>query len=95
MKALYESAKGFVHAAEDDFGITVLEAQAAGCPVIAYRGGGALETVLDGKTGVLFDEQTVESLAEAVENFDRIGSFSTELMSEHAAKFSKTRFLVL
>jgi len=59
-------AKGFVYMAIEDFGIAMVEAQAAGCPVIAYRKGGAAEIVWDGETGLLFEEQTAESMIEAV-----------------------------
>src|SRR6185437_10805102 len=66
-------AKAFVFAAEEDFGISVVEAQACGTPVIAYGKGGALETVRDlpdaRPTGIFFGEQTVESIVAAVENF--------------------------
>jgi glycosyltransferase involved in cell wall biosynthesis len=68
-------AKAFVFAAEEDFGISVVEAQACGTPVIAYGKGGALETVLDGSharpTGLFFDEQTTASIIDAVEGFER------------------------
>jgi glycosyltransferase involved in cell wall biosynthesis len=88
-------ARGFVCATEEDFGIAVVEAQAAGCPVIAYRAGGALETVLDGKTGIFFNEQTVESLAEAIRRFEKIHStnFIPADLLGHARKFSKEHFL--
>ena len=68
-------AKAFVFAAEEDFGISVVEAQACGTPVIAYGKGGALETVLDGSnarpTGLFFDAQTTASIIDAVEGFER------------------------
>lgn len=88
-------ARGFVCAAEEDFGIAVVEAQAAGCPVIAYRAGGALETVLDGETGIFFDEQTVESLADAAQRFERIPStnFIPANLVRHARKFNREYFL--
>ena len=67
-------AKAFVFAAEEDFGISVVEAQACGTPVIAYGKGGALETVLDGSharpTGLFFDAQTTASIIDAVEGFE-------------------------
>lgn len=67
-------AKAFVFAAEEDFGISVVEAQACGTPVIAYGKGGALETVLDGSdprpTGLFFDEQSTGAIIEAVEDFE-------------------------
>ncbi|NJN85069.1 MAG: glycosyltransferase family 4 protein [Leptolyngbyaceae cyanobacterium SL_7_1] len=65
-----QRCKAFVYAAAEDFGIAAVEAQAAGAPVIAYGRGGVTETVISGKTGVLFEEQTVESLMEAVQQFE-------------------------
>jgi glycosyltransferase involved in cell wall biosynthesis len=67
-----ENARAFVFAAEEDFGIVPVEAQACGTPVIAYGRGGVQETVLPGTTGVLFPRQTVEHLKEAVDEFERI-----------------------
>ena len=76
---------------EEDFGMTALEAGASGKPVIAFAGGGALETVVDGKTGTFFKESTVESLQHAVRTFcpER---FSPPLLRAHARLWSKTRF---
>ena len=90
---LLNSARGFVCAAEEDFGIAMVEAQAAGCPVIAYRGGGALETVVEGRTGLFFNEQSAESLIEAVGRFqDSYHCFHTDVLVGHAQRFSKARF---
>jgi glycosyltransferase involved in cell wall biosynthesis len=90
---LLGNARGFVCAAEEDFGIAIVEAQAAGCPVIAYRGGGALETVIEGETGLFFAEQSAGSLIEAVGRFqDLHHCFRTEVMTDNAQNFSKTRF---
>ncbi|MEK6221786.1 MAG: glycosyltransferase family 4 protein [Chloroflexota bacterium] len=86
-------AKAFVFAAEEDFGITPVEAQAAGCPVIAYGKGGALETVIDGETGMFFKEQTPDSLAMAVEEFEKTGKkFEVKKLRYNADRFSKERF---
>ena len=86
-------ARGFVCAAEEDFGIAIVEAQAAGCPVIAYKGGGALETVIDGVTGLLFPEQSAGSLIEAVQGFeDAAHGFRRNDMLDNAQRFSKARF---
>jgi glycosyltransferase involved in cell wall biosynthesis len=86
-------ARGFVCAAEEDFGIAIVEAQAAGCPVIAYRGGGALETVIDGITGVLFPEQSAQSLVEAIQKFGDVShNFRSRDLLDNAQRFSKTRF---
>jgi glycosyltransferase involved in cell wall biosynthesis len=67
---LMGAAKAFVYAAEEDFGIAPVEAQAAGCPVIAYGHGGLIETVVEGQTGLFFNEQTEEALIEAVRRFE-------------------------
>jgi glycosyltransferase involved in cell wall biosynthesis len=69
---LYAGAAAVVFPQEEDFGIVPLEAMASGRPVIAYRGGGALETVIDRITGVFFDETTEESLAAAVDRASRL-----------------------
>ena len=76
---------------EEDFGLVAVEAMAAGSPVIAWRGGGALETVQDGKTGMFFEEQTVESLEKALQKFNN-NDFSTEYIKEHARNFDTTIF---
>jgi glycosyltransferase involved in cell wall biosynthesis len=87
-------ARAFVCAAEEDFGIAIVEAQAAGCPVIAYGSGGALETVIENKTGVFFREQTVESITEAIQAFERlVPSFNTDDLISNARLFHKRRFL--
>ncbi len=66
----YSRCRAFVMPQEEDFGIAPLEAQACGRPVIAYKAGGALETVVDGVTGIFFGEQTPEALIEALEHFN-------------------------
>lgn len=92
---LYSGAKAFLATARDeDFGMTVVEAQLCGTPVIAYRGGGYLETVVEGKTGVFFDEYSVEGLKKAVERFMIYDlRFTASAIRQHAAKFSKERFV--
>lgn len=70
MKSYLKKAKAFVFAAEEDFGILPVEAQACGTPVIAYGKGGCLETVKEGVTGLFFAEQTAQSISESVKNFD-------------------------
>lgn len=84
-------AKGFIFAAEEDFGISVVEAQAAGTAVIAFGKGATLETVIDQKTGVFFLEQTVESLLRAINKFETI-DFDPEFIRQMAERFSKDRF---
>ncbi len=93
-----QRAKAFVFAAEEDFGITPVEAQACGTPVIAYGKGGALETVIEDdditkRTGFFYYQQTVDSIIHAVELFekDEIG-FSPETCRKHAESFSPEQF---
>jgi glycosyltransferase involved in cell wall biosynthesis len=88
-----ERCKAFIFPAEEDFGITVVEAQAAGAPVVAYGKGGSAETVLQGKTGLLFPQQSVSSLMEAVYAFkDNQANFYPEMIRSHAENFSEQRF---
>jgi glycosyltransferase involved in cell wall biosynthesis len=75
----------------EDFGIVPVEAQAAGRPVIAYTAGGALETVVDGVTGLFFQEQSPAALGETVEQFERT-VFDKQLIREHARQFDAARF---
>jgi glycosyltransferase involved in cell wall biosynthesis len=89
---LYKGAKAFLALSEDeDFGITLVESMLAGTPVIAFRGGGYLESVVEGKTGLFFDESTVESLSKAIEKFEGM-KFSEQDCINQAEKFSKERF---
>nr|WP_279158070.1 glycosyltransferase family 4 protein [Pseudomonas corrugata] len=83
-----QRAKAFVFAAEEDFGIIPVEAQACGTPVIAYGKGGALETVLDGKTGVFFLEQTEESIQNAVRRFEDNFVLDPLTIRTHAENFA-------
>ncbi len=84
-----ENARAFVFAAEEDFGIVPVEAQACGTPVIAYGRGGVQETVLPGTTGVLFPRQTVETLKEAVDEFERIrGGLDPAAIRAQAERFA-------
>ncbi len=87
----YRRARALVFPGEEDFGIVPVEAQACGCPVIAYGGGGALETVVEGRTGLFFQEFTAESLQSAVERFERI-DWDPKAARENALVFSKKRF---
>lgn len=88
---LFARAKAFVFPGYEDFGITPVQAQAAGRPVIAYKAGGALDTVIHGKTGILFEEQTVESLMEVLQNFDAT-AFSTADCRANALRFDADVF---
>ncbi len=92
-----QRAKGFLFAAEEDFGIAPLEAQACGTPVIAYGKGGALETIRghdgDGQTGVFFLEQTPEAIVAAVEHLDRrLPHITPAACRENVQRFSIARF---
>jgi glycosyltransferase involved in cell wall biosynthesis len=90
---LLGKARAFVSAAEEDFGIAIVEAQAAGCPVIAYGQGGALETVIPGVTGLHFADQTVDGLIAAVQEFERRQSiFQVHEIVQNAQKYRKERF---
>jgi glycosyltransferase involved in cell wall biosynthesis len=91
LKSHFETASAFVFPGIEDFGITPVEAQAAGCPVIAFRAGGALETVLEDRTGMFFDEQNAECLASAVEKTKR-QSFDPLVCAANASSFSKDIF---
>lgn len=91
---LLEQARGFICVAEEDFGIAIVEAQAAGCPVLVYKGGGALETVIEAETGLFFEAQSAGSLSEALRRFqDSAHCFHIDSMVENALRFSKARFL--
>lgn len=93
---LYAGARAFLALATDeDFGMTPVEAMLAGTPVIAYEGGGYLETVVDGKTGVFFSPATGVSLTMAINNFEVLeakGAFNPAYIKKHAKKFGKERF---
>ncbi len=87
-------ARAYICAGNEDFGIAVVEAQAAGCPVIAYRAGGALETVVEDQSGIFFNEPTADSLAEAVLRFERCRQmFCPDQISSGVQRFNKRRFL--
>lgn len=84
-------AKAFLFAAEEDFGIAPVEAQATGTPVIALGKGGSLETIIEGKTGVFFHEPTVPSLLAAIQRFETL-SWDPVAIRKHATSFSRARF---
>lgn len=85
------SAKAFIHIGVEDFGIAPIEAQSCGTPVIAFKAGGILETVLDGKTGLFFEEQTKESLLKAIQTFE-LKTWDSKAIHLHAQTFSESRF---
>ena len=88
---LFADSIAYIHPQEEDFGITPVESMAAGRPVIAYRKGGATETVIDHVTGVFFDHQEWESLADAVMHFDE-KKFDSIAIRKHAQQYSLERF---
>lgn len=92
VQELYANARAFIFSAEEDFGITPVEAMAAGLPVICYGKAGATETVIDGETGIYHGEQTVESLIEAIEGFEQT-EFDSARIENRAKEFSEERFL--
>jgi glycosyltransferase involved in cell wall biosynthesis len=91
LKELYARCRGYVFPGEEDFGIAPLEANASGRPVIAYAGGGALDTVIDGRNGVLFTEQTVEGLMDAVRRAEET-AWDAEVLRSHAQRFDRSVF---
>jgi glycosyltransferase involved in cell wall biosynthesis len=89
---LYAGARAFIFPGQEDFGIAPLEAQAAGRPVIAFAGGGSLETVIAGETGEFFGEQTVESLKTVLERFDP-AAYDPAACRRNAERFREERFV--
>lgn len=92
LRGIYSHAKALIFPGMEDFGIVPVEAQAAGVPVIAYGGGGALETVVDGQTGCFFDETSCDSLSRAMEEFES-RRWQEDLCRRNAVKFSKGEFV--
>lgn len=93
LKDYLQNAKAFLFAAEEDFGIIIVEAMACGTPVIAFDKGGASESVINNKTGILFPNQDKASLIKAVEEFEKIsGKFDLDEIRIHAEKFSRNNF---
>ncbi len=88
LQDLTRNCRALLFPGEEDFGIVPLEAMAAGRPVIAYGSGGAIDTVLEGETGVFFHEQTVEALQAAIERCESIeGGFDPQRIRRHALGF--------
>lgn len=88
---VYSMAKAVLFPQYEDFGIVPLEAMACGKPVIAYNKGGVAETVLDGKTGIMFNDQTVSSLSDAIDKFNQT-DFDSNFIAEYAQNFSTEKF---
>lgn len=92
MRGLLADARAFVFAAEEDFGIAPVEAQACGTPVIAYGRGGVLDSVVPAKTGMFFYDQTAQAVVEAVNEFEQISAFEPRRIRAHAERFSAAHF---
>jgi glycosyltransferase involved in cell wall biosynthesis len=89
----YARCKALIFTADEDFGIVPLEAMASGKPVIAYGSGGALETIVPGRTGLFFCEQSADALADAVRRYEACDqTFDPIEIASHAKSFSKARF---
>ena len=88
---LYSECRAFINPQDEDFGITAVEAMASGRPVIAFRKGGATETVIEGKTGEFFNEQSIDSFQTVLETFNH-KKYNSREIREHALKFSIERF---
>ena len=91
LKRLYAGARALLFPGIEDFGIVPVEAQSAGTPVIALRAGGALESVIENETGLFFDTQSPEALAEAILHFESV-SWDSALCRRQAGKFSREAF---
>ena len=88
-----QKTKAFIFAANEDFGIMPVEAQACGTPVIAYNKGGATETVIDNRTGIFFNQQTSESIVEAINRFElNSKKFNCNIIRKHALQFKNKKF---
>ncbi len=85
------SAEAFLFAAEEDFGVAPVEALAAGTPIIAYKAGGALDYVQDGKNGLFFEQQSVDSVKKAIKRF-RLSTFNSQSIIKSSTKFSVISF---
>lgn len=88
---LYSRAQAFINPQEEDFGITPVESMASGRPVIAYRKGGVTETVIEGKTGLFFDQQSADAISKIVRQFNS-EDFKPEEIRAHAEQFSVAKF---
>ena len=89
----YARCRALVFAGLEDFGLVPVEAMASGRPVLAYRGGGVRETVVEGSTGLFFDDQSADSVIDVVQRFERCAEqFRTEDLTRRAREFDRARF---
>lgn len=96
VRQAYAEAEALLFCGVEDFGMVPVEAMAAGCPVVAFGQGGALETVIDGRTGVLFHEPTIAGLHAALQRFESFaaaGAFSRQQLRQHAQRFDVGHFV--
>ena len=91
LKGLYQDAKAFIFAGIEDFGIAFVEAQCCGIPVIAYKKGGVLDIVEEGKTGILFENQTINDIKKAINDFERL-TIEPLYIRKNSLRFSKQIF---
>lgn len=87
----YSECRALILPGVEDFGLTPVEAQACGRPVLAFRGGGALETVVEGESGLFFDKQTEESLIDTIKMFER-SHFDSDIIRQNALRYDKEVF---
>ncbi|QQS36353.1 MAG: glycosyltransferase [Ignavibacteriales bacterium] len=93
LKEYMQKAKAFIFAAEEDFGIIPVEALSCGTPVIAFNKGGASETIIDGESGIHFNEQSITSLREAILKFEKNeNKFDSVFLNQYAKKFDRKVF---
>lgn len=92
LKTLYQNALALIVTQEEDFGISIVEAQACGIPVIAYDKGGQKEIIIEGKTGLFFESQIAQSLKDAIKHFGRL-KWSKAACKKNALRFSKENFV--
>ena len=92
LKNLYQNSKGLIVTQEEDFGISMVEAQACGIPVIAYGHGGQREIIIENKTGLFFDKRTYESLKDALRHASNV-KWKSEECSRNAHRFKRQEFV--
>lgn len=92
LREYMQKAKAFVFAAEEDFGIMIIEVLSCGTPVIAFNKGGASETIIENETGILFKEQKPDSIIEAVNKFEQSNTFSPVKLNQYAKQFDRKVF---